>query len=249
MVQAIRKAEIARQAAVSAAAVSKAADAGRLIVDGAGLIDPAHPTNAQWLALHAQGYDSRGRPMSTHANTGRWRTARPQDERKEPKPGFAAGKRNLHSAGSAAASDDDGIDLAQLAAELRLDELSSGAALDDELRRLQVSSGAVLDLDRLLGNVARSIADGFNREGGLLVQVLSGIDDRLIALERRSDGLARCGEAAVRMAEMRRVLALAYQAEDGRLLSEAVTGLRDDVAQLRRLLGDLVRALAERFEC
>lgn len=81
--------------------------------------------------------------------------------------------------------DEGGIDLAQLAAELRLDELPPRPALDEEQRRLRIPGSALLNLDGLLNNVAKSIADGFNREGGMLVKVLTGIDDRLTAIERR----------------------------------------------------------------
>lgn len=194
---AIRKADFARQAGVSPAAVSKACERGALIVTpvpgGDARVDPEHPANAHFLALHAQGYDSRGRPMPSYSRAGRPRpgngvAAAAVQRGKAAHPSSGSSGRTSPSAGSAAAFDVDGIDLAQAISGLSLGGLASDAALDGELRRLQVSSGALLDLDRLLGNVANSIADGFNREGGMLVAVLNGIDQRLAALEQHAAG-------------------------------------------------------------
>ena len=241
--------EFARKGGVSKQAITKALRAGKLVRGPTGGIDPAHPVNAAWLALHRDDFDSRGREMATHSHAGRPPATEPAGVAKAGPRRSRAGTGNGRLAASAAAFDDGSVDLAQLAAELRLDELSSGAALDDELHRLQVSGGALLDLDRLLGNIAKSIADGLNDGHGRLAAVLLSIDQRLATFERYAAGndgaaaLARFDSLAEILAEMRRGL---FQAADGRLLSEAVTGVRDDVAQLRRLLADLVKSLIAR---
>jgi hypothetical protein len=235
--------EFARKGGVSKQAITKALRHGKLVRDPAGGIDPEHPVNTAWLALHREDFDSRGRDMATHSHAGRPLAAAAVGRGKAAASALGAPRRN---AGSAAAQDADaqlrtgvhldelhrddegGIDLAQLAAELRLDELSSGAALDNELRRLQVSGGALLDLDRLLGNVARTIADGFNREGEMLVAVLTGIDARLAALKQHGAGSDRA-EVVTRLAA----------------LAEGLTGVPADIAELGRRLVPLEQRLPD----
>jgi hypothetical protein len=50
-------------ASVSQPAIAKALRLGRLERDRDGGIDPNHPTNAKWLAVHARGHDRLGRPL------------------------------------------------------------------------------------------------------------------------------------------------------------------------------------------
>ena len=158
-------------------------------------------------------------------------------ERSAPPSGTPG--RNGPSAASAAAFDVDGIDLDQAIAELRLGELSFDAALDGERHHLPVSSGALLDLDKLFDNLARVIAGGLNDGHERLTQVLLGIDRRLNAIEQHGTSgngaavLARFDRLAESLAEMRREL---FQAEDGRRLGEAATGLRAEIAGLAERL-------------
>src|SRR5271170_7971280 len=91
----LSRSDFAREAAVSKQAVSKAVARGQLVVDAAGLVDPAHLVNARWLGLHRAGFARNGRPMASQpARTGRGEAALP------PSPPSG---RNGPSAGSAAA--------------------------------------------------------------------------------------------------------------------------------------------------
>jgi hypothetical protein len=174
--------EFARTAGVSKQAITKALRHGKLARDAGGGIDPEHPVNAAWLALHRDDFSSNGR-ADTHSHAGRLPAAEPASAAKvAPRHSL---RRTETGNDPSAPLDEGGIDLAQLAAELRLDELPPRPALDEEQRRLRIPGSALLNLDGLLNNVAKSIADGFNREGGMLVKVLTGIDDRLTAIERR----------------------------------------------------------------
>jgi hypothetical protein len=182
-------------------AIRKAIRAGRIIPE-VGLIDSEQADRNWYHWSRAAERDgaayAAGRPAAEAAGA---REAIP--------PASSAASRNGVSPRPAAAVDISGVTDEWLAAQLRsadewladdrwLDrqpseratsgpQLRDAAAREDTgLHRLPLTATAHLDLDRLLSNIAGSIADGFNREGDLLVAVLTGIDDRLTAIERRA---------------------------------------------------------------
>ena len=141
---AIRKAT--RTSGRCRAAVSKACERGALIVTpvpgGDARVNPEHPANAHFLALHAQGYAAAGgrclRIQSRAARQGNGVAAAAVQRGKAAHPSSGSSGQTSPSAGSAAGFDVDGIDLAQAISGLSLGGLASDAALDGELRRFQV---------------------------------------------------------------------------------------------------------------
>jgi hypothetical protein len=109
MATTVRKIEIARRAGVSPAAVSKACDRGWLVVDAEGMIDPDHATNVRWLSLHSEGYDSRGRAMSTHSRAGRPKPMSATAAEKGRRPSTMAGRHGRPAAASFSEADLDGL--------------------------------------------------------------------------------------------------------------------------------------------
>jgi hypothetical protein len=228
---------LAARAGIKQPSVHRAVRRGRLLAGDDGLIDPDERHNAEWLRLHVEGFDSAGRALAANHH----RPVVAPAEARNGRPSDPSG-RNGGSAGSAAAHDNGGLDLAQLAAELRLDELSPRPAIDREPQRLPVSGGALLDIPRLIDNLAKVVADSLNREGELLVAVLNGIDERLVALERRvasNDGaeiLARLATLAEGLTGVPAGIAeLGGQAEGTRHRLDVIA------EQIRRLIEVLAR--------
>jgi hypothetical protein len=242
--------EFARKGGVSKQAITKALRHGKLVRDPAGGIDPAHPVNAAWLALHRDAFSSNGRAMDTHSHAGRPPTAAAQP-REGAHPSSGIFGRNGPSAGSAAAPGDDGIDIAQLAAGLSLDELQDDAALAALSRRTFARYDDQPRIEAFIDHVAKVLADAVYVRDGNIIAVLNGIDARLLALEHGADDsgaetLARLDSLVKSLAATRQRAERGFQAEAGQALHAAVTGVRDDVAQLRRLLADLVKSLIAR---
>jgi hypothetical protein len=59
MATALSQRAFARLADVSQPAIGKAIRSGKLVTDADGRLDPEHPTNAAYLSLHRNGFDSR----------------------------------------------------------------------------------------------------------------------------------------------------------------------------------------------
>jgi hypothetical protein len=164
----------ARSRGVVEGTVRKAILAGKIIPTAGGQVDPEQADRNwyRWSRVAEPGQPAAAEPV-----------AEPAEARNGGPPASRPSGRNGGSARSVAAPDDGGL-LARLADELHRDEMSSWPAVDREAHHFPVSGGA-LDLDRMTGNIAKVIADGLDREGGMLAQVLGGIDERLIALEQR----------------------------------------------------------------
>jgi hypothetical protein len=73
MAEGLTQTDFARVAGTSQQAVSRACRAGHLERTADGRLDPADPQNAQWAAMHLNGYSSQVRRLDSY----RWRDREP----------------------------------------------------------------------------------------------------------------------------------------------------------------------------